>query len=219
MRLFGISGKTSDASLAGCLILGLWIGVAGAAEEQVPQRSPELQDEPIEEIAIVGRRALMALRAEIVDAEIRMFGLFNQFNDTREFDIKCETVMVTGSRIPDRECVPTYMKRARRTNAHNFLFSDVTPPNPSDPNRPIGSKSLNTKGVQTNEQELWLQNDPKHKAFNARFRELAAQHPELATAALDLHARRQRLETLEQRQRQEGAMGRFFSRFGGKDEE
>jgi hypothetical protein len=205
------------ARLVLCLMLGLWIGVAGA-QEQAPQRNPEAQGEPVEEIEVTGRRSLLALQAEIVDAEIRMFNLFNDLNDVPEFDISCEAVMVTGSRVAERECVPVYMKRMRRNNVDNFLFSDITPPSASDTIRAAGGKSFDVKGGQDSEQLLWFRNQPKTRAFNVKFSELASAHPELAAAALDLQAKRQRLEELEERRRDESALGRFFAGFG-KDED
>jgi hypothetical protein len=211
MRLSGIFQSRSRASLLSFFTLWLWSGIAGAAQGPAPQ------NEPIEEIEITGRASRLALRADIVDTELRMFNLFNQLNDVPEFKINCEAVIVTTSRIADRECVPVYMKRMRHSNVQNFLFSDITPPAASDAIRAAGGKSMDIKGVQESEQQMWFRSNPKHREFNAKFRELAAQNPALASAALELQTKQQRLEELEQREREESALGRFFSRFGGND--
>jgi len=206
--------------LVSCLALLFWVDTAIAADTRA---SPGGGLDSPEEIAITGRRNLISLNAEIIDAEARMFDLFNELNDKREFDIRCEEAIVTGSRIPERECVPVYMKRARMTAAQRFLFFDLTPPggeNSSGPARNGGAISMNTRGApQLSEEQLWFHNNEKHTAFNARFRELAAQNPELASVALDLQAKRQLVEAYEARQRQESTLGRLFAAFGGKDDE
>ncbi|MES2604009.1 MAG: hypothetical protein V4603_03670 [Pseudomonadota bacterium] len=168
----------------------------------------------MEEIEITGRATRLQLHADIENAEIRMFGLFNQLNDVRQFDISCEAVIVTGSRIAERECVPLYMKRTRHANVQRFLFSDLTP---NRGNKPSGGASMDLKGVQDSEEIMWFKNQPKTREFTAKFQALAAEHPDLAAAAQDLQSKRQRLEELEARRRNEGAVGRFLS--SDKDEE
>jgi hypothetical protein len=197
-----------------CLALWLWICMVGAVQAQPQQSDLQSGSDPIEEVEVTGQASRLALRVEIVAAETRMFDLFNQLNDMRQFNISCEAVMVTGSRIAERECVPAYMKRARMTSAQNFLLFDLTPHIPGS--KMGGGKSLGTKGAPEAQQQLWFRNNHKHEAFNANFRELAAQHPQLASAALDLQAKRARLEELEASQRKEGTLGRIFGGFGGK---
>jgi hypothetical protein len=107
------------------------------------------------------------------------------------------------------------MKRARMTSAQNFLLFDLAPHIPGS--KSGGGISLGTKGAPESQQQLWFRNNHKHRAFNANFRELAAQHPELASAAQDLQSKRQRLEELEERQRKEGALARLFAGFDGKN--
>lgn len=222
MRLCGTFAGRSGVSLKSCLTLWLsigMVGVVGAAEGQTPRGDNQSQAEPIEEIEVRGQGSLISLRKDIVNAETQVYNLFNQFNDVREFNITCEEAMVTGSRIAERECVPVYMQRARRTNVSNFLFSDLTPPSVSGTGPGTGAKSLNARGVQETEQELWFHNQPKHREMNAKFLELSSQHPELAAAAQDLQTKRERLAELEASQREESALGRFFARIGGKGEE
>lgn len=211
----GIFKGGHGTSQVACLTLWLWMGVVCSAQGQAPQEEPESRGEPIEEVEVTGQTSRLALRAEIVASETRMFDLFNQINDKRQFDMSCEAVIVTGSRIPLRECVPVYMKRERMSSAKNFLLFDLTPHIPGS--KGGGGISLSTKGAPEAEQLLWFRNNHKHEEFNTNFRELATQHPELAAAALELQAKRQRLDELEERQRKEGALGRMFSRFGGTD--
>ncbi|HEY0962281.1 MAG TPA: hypothetical protein VGE69_07985 [Pseudomonadales bacterium] len=221
MRPIEIVRSLPIAMLGSCLALLVSIGPARAADSGSPRGSAENQREPVEEIEVTGRR-LLRLRAEIVGLEHRTFDMFNALNDTPEFKIHCTESIVTGSRIPERECVPVYMKRARMNEAQKFLFYDLVPPggqNISGPPRNGGAISMNTRGApQLTEEQLWFHNNHKHVAFNAKFRELAAQHPDLANLALELQAKRQQLLVSEARQRKDSAIGRFFSGFGSKDE-
>lgn len=210
MQLPGASTRRPGANLGTCLALLLWTSLAGAAVDPAPQGGSESLGNPVE-VEIIGQRSPLSLRLEIDAIEQRTFDLFNQFNDVREFDISCEKVIVTGSKIPERECTPRYMKRARSKNSQDFLLSDL--------NSIPGEPAVNTRGVPQTQQELWFQNQRKHEAFNARFRELAMQHPELAAATIELQVKRQRLRELEERQQGESALGRFFSGFGNRDED
>ncbi|MGV3591808.1 MAG: hypothetical protein ACO1PZ_08960 [Gammaproteobacteria bacterium] len=220
MRFIDMVRRSAIATLASCLALLVQIGSAGAAETGAP-RNPEL--EAPEEISVLGRRGRLALRAEIVRLETRMFDIFNSLNDTREFEIYCAESIVTGSRIAERECVPTYVKQARMRGAQQFMFFDLVPPNgenSSGPPRNGGARSMNTRGApQMTEEQLWFHDNDKHAAFNARFRALAAQHPELAAVAQDLQAKRLELVEAEERRRKESVVGRFFSLFSGGDDE
>lgn len=199
MRAFGRFYNQPVSSIATFLMLGLWISAVSSVQAQPQQSDLQSGGEPIEEVEVTGQTSWLALRVEIEAAETRMFDLFNQLNDTRQFKISCEAVMVTGSRIAERECVPAYMKRARMSSAQNFLLFDLTPHIPGS--KSGGGVSLGAKGAPEAQQQLWFRNNHKHEAFNVKFRELAAQHPELASAAQDLHAKRERLEELEANQR------------------
>ncbi|MGV3591809.1 MAG: hypothetical protein ACO1PZ_08965 [Gammaproteobacteria bacterium] len=204
--------KRYTVRLLSCVTFMLGAGMAGAADMRALQ-GPAAG--PIEEIEVSGRR-LFALRVEIEGIENRMFDIFNELNDTPAFRIQCIEGIVTGSRIPERECVPRYMKQARMSETQKFLFYDLLTKKGSGSS---GGVSMNTKGAPAmTEEQLWFHNNPKHVAFNARFRELAAQHPELMNAAMELQAKRQQLLDSEARQRKETAVGRFFSSFGNNGE-
>ncbi|HWK52768.1 MAG TPA: hypothetical protein VNR18_00210 [Hyphomicrobiales bacterium] len=166
---------------------------ATSAAEDPPAATPE----SIEEIEIVGQRTLSTLRLEIRREEEQMFDLFNDLNDVREFDVSCGEVIVTGSLIPARECVPRYIQRARFLNAQDFLQFGIP---------------------QKTEQELWWENRRKNEAFNAKIRSLAVEHPSLANTMLNLNAKKQHLQALE-REQKDGKVGRFLSRVFGDDQD
>lgn len=216
MCSFEILRRLSIATLVSCLALLFWIDIAGAAEMHAPQKPA---GEPAEEIEVLGRRGRLALRAEIVNVETRMFNLFNEFNDERQFDVFCDEGIVTGSRIPERKCAPRYMKRTSMTRAQEFLFSDLLGAKPDlNTSDWMPGVSMNTVGTPPQTEELlWFHNNAKHRAFNEKFRELATRHPELNAIALDWQAKQRRLADMEAQQKKESVLGRFFGKFGRKD--
>lgn len=208
MNSLRIFARIFTASLVSCVSLSLWVASAAAAESQVSQSTSPGQDGSIEEIEVTGRASRLQLRSEIEFAEKRMFALFNELNDIKEFEIVCQSVMATGSRIAGRECVPTYMKRKRMDAVANFLLTDLTPPTAYEMSVQPGAVSVNTQGTPAAQQQIWDQNRSKHEEFNAKFRELASQNPELNAAALEFKEKKERLQQLEEQARNGGGKDR-----------
>lgn len=219
MRYIAIVRGISIAMLASCVALLASIDAAVAADSRAPQSA---ESETPEEIAVMGRRSLVRLKAEVISLQDRMFGLFNQLNENREFDIICSEEIVKASMIPERACVPIYMRRARWTETQQYLFIDLIPPNgenSSGPKRNGGAVSMNTLRAPMSDEELWFHNNPKHVAFNENFRALAAQHPELGAITLEWQEKQRRLAEAEAQRKKESALGRFFGKFGRKDDD
>src|SRR5690606_38127569 len=85
--------RRPGSRLLPCLALFLWIDVAHAAEMRAPR---QFAGEAVDEIEVRGQRSRLALRAEVVELETRMFTLFNELNDEQRFDARCEEAIVTG---------------------------------------------------------------------------------------------------------------------------
>jgi len=64
------------------------------------------ESESLEEIIVNAPRPLNSMRAEILQAEDRVFQLFNEFNTNDDYDIECRHEAPVGSRIPRRVCMP-----------------------------------------------------------------------------------------------------------------
>lgn len=165
------------------------------AQDVAANTAPAAGD--IEEIEIIGQRPLRFLIQEIERVEEQMFDQFNELNDVNEFRVVCRSVIITGSKIPGRECVPVYIDRVRAQSAQDFLQFGI-------PQKP--------------DSQIWFETREKQAAFNVKIRELAMENPGLANSMLELHAKRQQLEELQQRQRErnKGWLGRLFS--GDKDD-
>lgn len=61
-------------------------------------------EETIEEVKVMGARSLALMRRDVIDAEDRVFDLYNTLNDEDDYDIICETETRIGSQLPKRIC-------------------------------------------------------------------------------------------------------------------
>ena len=81
-----------------------------AAADQVaaaPAAEPGT-DEPIDEITVIGEKTITAIKAQIVSADRRMYGLFNEMNMDREYDIHCRLERIYNSNRKERICQPAF---------------------------------------------------------------------------------------------------------------
>lgn len=207
-------GGSGRGSACRCLIryavlcMGLWL-----AQQTV--LAADNQQREIEAVEVVGERSQVALARSIREAEVRLYELFNELNSTDDYDVTCRFVQVTGSRVPDWRCEIGFMARAGYRNNQEFLQSCFILVSDE-------SSGPNTNGLQhacilpkTDGQMYW-ENRDELTAMNAEMLALAKDNPELAQAMLDLYAKRQRMQELQLRQREN--TGGFFRRlFGGKE--
>lgn len=70
--------------------------------------TPPADDEPIEEITVYGEKTVPAIKAQIVRADRKLYGIWNQMNDDREFDVHCRLEGVYASRRKERICLPAF---------------------------------------------------------------------------------------------------------------
>lgn len=183
------NSRRFDATCYAVLCMGLWLAQQSAVAAEGPQR-------PIEEIEVIGERSLLLLENEIREVEVQMFEIFNDLNSSDDFDVTCRNITHTGTLIPTWECDAGFMTRERSQNVQDFLQSGFIP--------------------RTDEQMYW-ENRHKVEALNAEMIALAKENPALARAMLDLHAKRQRMEELQLRKREN--TGRFFRRLFGREED
>jgi hypothetical protein len=88
---------------------------ANAAEPAKPAQAAEPSD--TEEITVYGTRTIAALRAKMMDTELRFYDLFNALNDEPKFAIHCQVVATTGTLIKQRECSAQFADDIRADQA------------------------------------------------------------------------------------------------------
>lgn len=63
---------------------------------------------PVEEITVYGEKTVPAIKAQIMRADRKMYGLWNEMNTDREFDVHCRLEGVYASRRKERICLPAF---------------------------------------------------------------------------------------------------------------
>lgn len=104
--------------LAG-LCLSHWAQAQNAVDTDVDEDTVRAAPEPsrdLEEILVLTERSFIALRYQIRREEESLYDLFNTYNSDDDFDITCRLIRGV-SHIPQRECEPRFLTRARRMNS------------------------------------------------------------------------------------------------------
>jgi hypothetical protein len=65
-------------------------------------------DEAVEEITVYGEKTVPVIKAQIMRADRKLYGLWNEMNDEREFDVYCRLEGVYASRRKERICLPAF---------------------------------------------------------------------------------------------------------------
>lgn len=77
--------------------------------------------EPMEEVEIIGQRALRQLREEMVRVEDKFYKLYNELNTKDEYDVHCNMEKATGTLLSARVCRPEFVTDATTEEAKGFL--------------------------------------------------------------------------------------------------
>jgi hypothetical protein len=79
---------------------------AGVCQTVSKQKEEPAPTDAIEEIVVYGNKSLGHLSDQMHRAEVKVFDLFNSFNDDDEFNVHCRRVAPLGTRIKKRVCKP-----------------------------------------------------------------------------------------------------------------
>lgn len=101
-----------------CLYAGT---VAGQTDTHANVTDEKDQEQPMEEITVIGQRSLLTLRIQIDKAEDRIFDIFNKLNTDDLYDIHCSREAPTGSHIRHKRCSPVYFDRTEADATHMAL--------------------------------------------------------------------------------------------------
>lgn len=106
------------------------------------------QEQPMEEITVIGQRTLGNLRVQIERAEDRMLDIYNKLNTDDLYDIHCRMRNRIGSRIQFKICTPVYYDKTE-ADTTQLALSGV----------PVGASYMNAKLSHYNPilREKWTQ--------------------------------------------------------------
>ena len=89
------------------------------AVAESPVYAPPVADDT-EEVVVRGRSSAF-VRERLVLAEDNLYSVYNDINLIEEFDIHCRMHAETGTRIPQRVCVPNFEKELSARKAKAML--------------------------------------------------------------------------------------------------
>ena len=92
-------------TLLACIYSGTSTGQANPEPRATDDKD---QQQPMEEITVIGQRTLGTLRVQINRAEDRIYEIFNKLNNDDLYDIHCNT---GGIYIKYKSCSPVYFSR------------------------------------------------------------------------------------------------------------
>lgn len=145
------------------------------AQETAPESTPASGERLPEEITVTGQKLFSTLNRQIREAEVAMYGLFNELNTDDLYDIHCRWDAPLGTRIRAHSCSPQFLSRANEENAEGFLAMTR------------GEAGGNPVPVQA-------QLDFHYPILETKMKELVRSNPELFDAIMQLNSLREALE-------------------------
>jgi len=102
MRLFlGIVGLITGT----ILVLS-----TAAAQDLANQPGDPAEDQAIDEITVIAPPSVTRIKSEIVQADRRMFGIFNSMTNDMRYKTYCRLTSFPGTNLKRRVCVPNFEK-------------------------------------------------------------------------------------------------------------
>ena len=133
--------------------------VTGQTDPKHEASEDNNQEQPMEEVTVIGQRTLGTLRVQIDRAEDRMIDIYNKLNTDDLYDIHCSQGVATGSHIQRKTCAPVYFDRTEAETTQ-LALSGV----------PVGASYMNAKLTYYN------------PIMRAKWGQLAKSNPELLQA-------------------------------------
>jgi len=137
-------------------------------EPQTMATEEQGQEQPMEEITVIGQRTLGTLRIQIDRAEDRMFDIYNKLNTDDLYDIHCH---MEGDHIKHKTCAPVYYDRTEADTTQLTLIGV-----------PVGASYMNAKLSQYN------------KIMGAKWKQLVMSNPDLLHAIMQHYELSQELK-------------------------
>lgn len=162
------------------LVFALCLPLCAQAQQEAPAQ--DLQDPP-EEVLIIGKRYLLQLRLQMVEAEKNAYAIFNQFNDEKRFKISCSIHEPTGTRFKKQICQPDFERAATTAHGQAFLenYRAYLDPDTDD-----------HTSVLSPPQEVVIAS--QQKEYKKKLRQVAEQNPEFLQALIQYSEIREQYE-------------------------
>ncbi len=181
------------------LLLPLFLGISCAAQAQQATRQ-EAQAPPVAEptagiddvVVVNGFRYPIQLRMQMLDAELRVYDLFNQYNDNPQFELECGRRNIRGTRLQTQDCVPVYERQAFAMEAQDNAAFNQEYLNMLHATGPFTPAYFSAGGANMEQYENYAPSVTAPPAdaiirrqqprLQEKMREIAAAHPEFVEA-------------------------------------
>ncbi len=170
-------------------------GESDSAQSTINSSAPlnSSRERATEAIIVTEQLPLYRLREMTIEAEDKVYDLFNELVDEKRFRITCGTGKRSNSLFNYRECKPEFERRATSAEAqdHMAMFRATLGSSLDTGELPAGSVSLGTAVPQ----EFSI---PKqHKELQQKMQTLARENPEFLESLVEFVEAKQRLESYE----------------------
>ena len=154
------------------------LSLSAFTQDAAPESAPQNASAEIEQIFVVGERSPFRLRAQIKEAEKRLFSAYNDVNENEDYDVDCDKYTPTMSHISEQRCWPVFFHNVVAEEAQRAMLLDdfnIIPPN-----------------------QLATLYASEFDRLRANIVAVAEEHPEVAAALLEYGGLQQALkETME----------------------
>jgi hypothetical protein len=95
----------------------LALPVAAAGQGDGPSTGVASNNQPIDNIVVVGEKSISELRKEVFEAEEDFYSVFNKLNDEKDYDVRCYYENATGTHIKNHVCRARFVTKAFERHA------------------------------------------------------------------------------------------------------
>ncbi len=158
------------------IVFTLCLPLCASAQQYESSQARESQASPeaVEEVLVIGSRALLQLCMQMMEAEKQTYDIFNKFNDEKRFDISCSMHQPTGTRIERQFCQPGFGIEATKALGQDYL----------DSLRGFLDPSGIAYTPQVSYEPLEAVIASQQEAYRRKMRQVAEEHPEFLEALI-----------------------------------
>lgn len=142
---------------------------------------------------IAGNSSSMQLRLQMMDAEKKVYEIFNKYNDEKRFTVHCSMQQPVGTRIESQVCTTQFENEAARVHAQAYYE------NTRETITSMAGCGLNTRGCQPPVFSYPMLNAPtevaiasQHLEYKRKLKQVAEENPEFLNAIVEFSEMQQR---------------------------
>jgi hypothetical protein len=104
-------------SLLTLLVIALSFPLAASAQDDGTSTQAASNEQPVDNIVVVGKKSLSEMRREVYAAEEEFYSVYNDLNDDRDYNVRCYYERQTGTHIKNHICRARFVSKAYSSHA------------------------------------------------------------------------------------------------------